>query len=293
MTSLGLQRFLRSLIKRIEPVFSKISGRSPFCPWSSCFSLLNPQVRWSRPFINIKQVTRFEDLMLLSFDNRAFWFPIDTIPNSELWNEYLTVFWRSPSNFHYYLKSFSKINKGDIIFDCGACEGFFIAKALEEGASKVFAIEPNPLMVRCLEKTFQQEILDQRVVILPFVLGTSKKIVFFDFDKKDPFSGRVAHSGLAITQTTLDDLVVYLDLQKLDLVKMDLEGFEAQALQGGSQMISRFYPKLSITTYHSANDYHRIFCIIKDYGYTKIKPSGVTLRNSSRAFRPYLIHASK
>lgn len=231
--------------------------------------------------------------MLLSFDNRAFWFPIDTIPNLELWNEFLTVFWQSPSNFHFYLKYFSKMRKGDVVFDCGACEGFFVAKALDEGASKVFAIEPNPLMVRCLEKTFQQEILDQRVVILPFALGASKSNVLFDFDKKNPFSGKVAQSGHAITQTTLDDLAVYLALHKLDLIKMDLEGFEAQALSGGSQMIPRFSPKLSITTYHSADDYLRIFNIIKGYGYDKIKPSGVTLRDDSRAFRPYLIHASK
>lgn len=177
--------------------------------------------------------------------------------------------------------------------DCGACEGFFVSKALEEGASKVFAVEPNPLMVRCLTNTFRQEILDKRVEILPFALGAQKGNVFFDFDKKDPFSGKISHSGIAINQTTLDDLVVSIGLHKLDLVKMDLEGYEAEALLGGVQMISDFFPKLSITTYHYDEDYYRTFRIIKGYGYTKIKPSGVTLRSGSRAFRPILIHASR
>lgn len=291
MTAAFIQRFASSFVRRIAPIISKLFGRSPSCPWSSCFSLLDPRVRWGRPPIQIKKISQTDDQVLLSFDNRLFWFPIDTIPSLDLWNEYLVAFWNSPSNFHYYFKSASKLNKGDVVVDCGACEGFFIANALEQGASKVYAIEPNPTMVRCLQKTFQHEILENRVVILPFVLGSSECDIHFNFDKKDPFSGKISQSGLVFRQTTLDILFDSVTFHNIDFIKMDLEGHEGHALLGGSRLIARFFPKLSIATYHAAEDFCRTFNIIKGFGYKKIASSGVTPRNDSQSFRPYLIHA--
>jgi len=185
------------------------------------------------------------------------------------------------------------LNQGDVVVDCGACEGFFVAKALEEGASKVFAIEPNPLMVRCLERTFEKEILSNRVVIVPFALGSTEKDIYFNFDARNPFSGKISNSGLAIKQITLDKLSVVLSLQKIDFIKMDLEGLETEALLGGLCLISKLFPKLSITTYHGVGDYYRAFKIIKGLGYKKIQPSGTTQRDDSQAYRPYLIHASR
>lgn len=281
MSFSSIQRFSSSLGRRIEPLISKIAGRSPFCPWFSCFSLLDPRIRWARPPMEIKRVAETEDQVLMSFDKRLFWFPIDTVPNLELWNEYLGVFWKHPSNFHYYFKSYSKLDRGDVVLDCGACEGFFVTKALEMGASRVIAIEPNPLMVRCLKKTFQQEIIQNRVVILPFALGASKSDVFFDFDNQNPFSGKISQTGFLIQQTTLDDLAVDLAFHKADFIKMDLEGFEAQALLGACQMILKFKPKLSITTYHRATDYRNTLNIIRGFGYTKISASGITRRSGS------------
>ena len=121
MTGITIPRVAKSLARRAWPIISKLAGDSPFCPWSSCFSLLYPGVRWSRPPLQITKINQDEDKVLLSFDNRHFWFPRGTILNQELWNEYLVVFWNSPSNFHYYSKSFSMLNQGDVVVDCGAC----------------------------------------------------------------------------------------------------------------------------------------------------------------------------
>ena len=287
------QRVANSLARRVAPISSKLFGKSPFCPWFSCFSLLSPRVRLARPPIQIKQISHADDQVLLSFDNRLFWFPIDTVLNLDLWNEYLVAFWNSPSNFHYYFKSVSKLSKGDVVVDCGACEGFFIAHALEQGASKVYAIEPNPTMVRCLQKTFQREILENRVVIFPFVLGSSECDIYFNFDKNDPFSGKISQSGLVFRQTTLDIIFESVTFINIDFIKMDLEGNESHALLGGSRLIARFSPKLSIATYHASEDFYHSFNMIKGLGYKKIKSSGVTLRGDSQSFRPYLIHAAK
>ena len=92
MTEFAVSRIAQSLGKRMRPIISKLVGNSPLCPWSSCFSLVDPRFSWRRPSLNISEVTRSEDQVLLSFDNRRFWFPIGTVPNQELWNEYLLIY---------------------------------------------------------------------------------------------------------------------------------------------------------------------------------------------------------
>ena len=288
-----MRRIFNSLSRRIAPLVSKLTGNSPFCPWTACFSLLDPRIRWTRPVMQITQIAKDDNQILLSFAGNHFWFPADTIPTQELWNEYLAVFWDSPSNFHYYFHSFSSLKPGDVVIDCGACEGFFVAKALQGGAARVFAIEPNPIMVRCLEKTFEKEVLNKRVIIVPYALGSSEKIISFYCDPKNPFSGKVGEIGVSIKQVTLDNFCISTSLQKIDFIKMDLEGLESRALLGGIRIIRNSSPKLSITTYHGALDFYRVLGIIKRLGYRKIKSSGVCLRNGSEAYRPYIIHAAK
>jgi|GEM_PF-1337485 len=290
----ALLRLVLSAQTRFKPVFAKISRKSPFCPWSVCFSLLNPNFRFSRPRLQIREVEKNNHFVKLLFQNKvAFWFPNGVQIDEELWGEYLSVFWDSPSNFHNYFSRSHKIEKGDVVIDCGACEGFFTSHALQQGASKIFAIEPNPLMIECLRKTFKKEILYGQVELLSCALGDSEKGVFLSCDSKNPFSGKVSSSGFSIQQKTLDSLFLPLNLKAINFIKMDLEGFESLALIGGQALIRHFSPRLSITTYHFERDYQKTLDLILKLGYGTIKPRGVTTRGGSLAFRPSMVHATK
>jgi hypothetical protein len=59
------------------------------------------------------------------------------------------------------------VKKDDIVLDCGAHVGVFTDTALQRGASKVVAIEPDPTNLECLCRNFQSEITSGRVIVAP------------------------------------------------------------------------------------------------------------------------------
>jgi FkbM family methyltransferase len=68
-------------------------------------------------------------------------------------------------------------------------------------------------------------------------------------------------TGEAVTcvlTLSIDDLVIQNNLPRLDFIKMDIEGAELHALQGATQTLMRFRPKLAIAVYHNLADFFEI-----------------------------------
>lgn len=49
---------------------------------------------------------------------------------------------------------------------------------------------------------------------------------------------------------TLDKALSGLNIDKIDVIKMDIEGFEIDAVKGMKNTIKRYHPKLKIATYY-------------------------------------------
>ncbi len=60
----------------------------------------------------------------------------------------------------------------------------------------------------------------------------------------------------AIRRETLaiDDMVKNEKLDRVDFIKMDIEGAELEALRGAENTIRQFRPKLAISVYHKFDD---------------------------------------
>ena len=43
-------------------------------------------------------------------------------------------------------------------------------------------------------------------------------------------------------------------METIDLLKMDIEGYEARTLRGGANLIQKFRPRMAIAAYHYATD---------------------------------------
>ena len=72
----------------------------------------------------------------------------------------------------------------------------------------------------------------------------------------EPAFGRTtvtqSEGSRAVTTTTIDELV---GEGRVDLVKLDVEGAERRALEGGREAIARCRPKLAVSLYHRLEDF--------------------------------------
>jgi FkbM family methyltransferase len=162
---------------------------------------------------------------------------------------------------HPYGEGGSDSLRGGVVLDCGAHLGTYTRQALAAGAGLVVAIEPGPQQVYCLRRTFAREIAAGRVRIEPrgvwneegeLTLHTSPAT------ELDSFTGPDTGSSEKISVTTVDHLVSGLHLSSVDLIKMDIENAEPQALSGASQTLKKYKPRLEIASYHTFDEYRRI-----------------------------------
>lgn len=152
------------------------------------------------------------------------------------------------------------VRPGDIVLDCGAHVGVYTREALSEGARLVVAIEPAPDNLECLRRNFAAEIAARRVIV--YGKGVWDKDdyltleVYPENSARDSFEVRwkEAHPGVKVPLTTIDKLVSELQLERVDFIKMDIEGAERRALQGARGTLAKYRPRLAIAAYHLPDD---------------------------------------
>jgi FkbM family methyltransferase len=151
------------------------------------------------------------------------------------------------------------VRSGDVVLDCGANAGVYTRHALERGARLVVAIDPGPAAINCLRRNFPAEIAAGRVVVYP--KGVWNKNDVLELTTNDALAS--AANSVAINRgargpmvplTTIDAIVDELKLDRVDFIKMDIEGAEGQALQGGRETIARFNPRMAISLEHRPSD---------------------------------------
>lgn len=152
------------------------------------------------------------------------------------------------------------IHQGDVVLDCGAHVGTFTHFALARGAGKVIAIEPSPRNVECLRRNFPKEIAEGRVVVYPKGVWNKDDVMVLEQVGENSAADTVvmhqpgARKGNEVPLTTIDKLVTELGLERVDFIKMDIEGAEAPALEGAAATLKRWKPRLALASYHKPDD---------------------------------------
>ena len=138
-----------------------------------------------------------------------------------------------------------------IFLDVGAFDGDTIKSARETFAiNRAHAIETNVGLFPKI--TEQAKDLASGLAIYPYAAWSSNCMLSFSEDHNGMFSIIESEIG-NVCAATLDSIV----LEKVDLIKMDIEGSEKQALSGCKSLLSST-PDLLIAGYHKPLDFVEI-----------------------------------
>lgn len=155
-------------------------------------------------------------------------------------------FEQQPGSPHSYMTEDINIREGDVVVDAGVCEGNFSIKYIDK-ISRLYLIECNPAWIYPLKLTFRDYL--HKIVFCDKYLGNTN-------DEKN---------------ITLDTLI---GDNKVDFVKMDIEGAEIKALQGSKRTFLNNDIRCSVCAYHRHNNEQDIRKILTEYGYATSTSGG-------------------
>ncbi|MFA5070997.1 MAG: FkbM family methyltransferase [Candidatus Pacearchaeota archaeon] len=157
-----------------------------------------------------------------------------------------------------------------VIIDGGAHLGFAtIFYAITNKESKIFSFEPSKETLELLRYNINENKINAN--ICPEAILDKKEVINFNYDKNNPSFSRIEEKGNRKIETTSLDLIIdKFKLPSVDLIKLDLEGYEIEALNG----LIKNNPKveeLIIENHSQIYSTGKIFKIIKEKGF-KIIP---------------------
>jgi FkbM family methyltransferase len=149
---------------------------------------------------------------------------------------------------------FANVAGSKVVLDVGANNGFTALRICGiEGVQNVIAFEPDPANFEKARSNIGLNSNPEKIKLLNIGLG-SRAAVLELYTPIDGNSGamRVSNDPSADRTTSkinverLDDLMMKLDLDRVDFIKIDVEGYEMEVLRGAADTLRDFRPKLFI-----------------------------------------------
>lgn len=168
-----------------------------------------------------------------------------------------------------------KVEKDDIAIDAGGGWGDtalrFAHQAGRNGKVYSFEFIPSNLALMRTNIKLNPE-LENRIEIVQNALWSESGMSMYCHDDGPASSinsERNDYYNIEVKALSIDDFVEKNNLQKVDFIKMDIEGAELRALKGAEKTIRKYRPKLAISLYHKPDDFGDIpkFIELLDLGY--------------------------
>jgi FkbM family methyltransferase len=232
-------------------------GRSPACPMSRAIHSadeLRAQIAYKDRIIHASKLLEKDPAGYHLWDtpHGRFWIPRGS--------DYVLPFNLAEQERKIYGVGDQDVRAGDIVLDCGANVGVYTREALKNGAKLVVSIEPAPENIECLRRNFASEIAAGRVILYEKGVWDKDETLVMRIDPNnsaaDSFiirrEGAVESKQLPLT--TVDKLVAELKLERVDFIKMDIEGAEQRALRGARETLAKYRPRMALAAYHIPSD---------------------------------------
>lgn len=135
----------------------------------------------------------------------------------------------------------SRLRPGDTFWDVGANVGGYALIAAACGARRVVAVEPSPANHAALVANAELNGFGGTILAVPAVLGAHTGLARLEHaDARAGATHRVSGAGeVAVLGFALDELLAAFDLPPPDLLKLDVDGAEADVLAGAAAALAR------------------------------------------------------
>ncbi len=181
---------------------------------------------------------------------------------------------------HYIIDGFEN---SPVVVDLGAGKGEFPERILEKyPSSRIILVEPDPALIRELTKKFEKQ---ENVEILEGAAVGNEENNYrkFYLNKnygtnslhKSLFPEKDIQSEISVRMVTLEDIFSLFHLEKIDLLKIDIEGEEWNILENFSKHDFERIQQISVE-FHDFMDpslrqrSERCIKLLKDLGYSFI-----------------------
>lgn len=155
-----------------------------------------------------------------------------------------------------------------VVMDVGAHMGFFTLKIAGKVA-RVIAVEPDPTNFAFLSRNVKINGLDGKVILENFALGEKEKMIFLDRDGYGFGRTKVTSkkTDCLTEMKTIDGLAKEVELDRLDVIKIDTEGNELKILKGAKNTLAKHKPVLLLAAYHIEQEHIVLASCLRQYGY--------------------------
>ena len=190
---------------------------------------------------------------------------------------------------------------GGVLIDVGAHNGFFtLLFAAADASNRVLAFEPSQELRSRAEHLAEINQLGARVEFSPCVVSDKPGEVRFFADAASGFVQTQAFSGndtggfspVTLTATTLDEACLTRGLVPT-LIKIDVEGFEWEVLQGALRTLERHRPTIFLELHlnyleQRGLDPRKVLDLLEQRGYCffNSEGQGLTLSSIIRSWLP-------
>ena len=140
------------------------------------------------------------------------------------------------------------LNKGSTFIDGGANIGFFslIASKVVGATGSVIAFEPTPLTLNYLKKNINVNKI-KNIIVIAKGLSSSEKQLPFLLRKDNPEANSIVAKEddnlqdegqiINISTISIDKFCSEKNIKKVDLIKLDIEGQELEAIRGAREIL--------------------------------------------------------
>jgi FkbM family methyltransferase len=157
----------------------------------------------------------------------------------------------------------------EFVLDIGAYTGVYsLETAIQNPHCVINSFEPNPEIFQNLQKNIEKNRLESRVKISQMALGRENGVSNLYIPDGQPWSSVATLNTKAakyykINMSTLDEIFLS---NCIDLIKIDVEGYESEVFLGGQNVLSRFKP-IILAEANTQDEFRNQQMTLSKYGY--------------------------